>query len=102
MNHRYYWSLIALAASFVAEAQGYLESERWKGWVQPATEVYYDEVDRRMLLVDRQLDYVQFRYSPPGGGLKPTLVTRVPLSQLGTAKVIGFSRGEVVLDSASV
>ena len=101
MNHRYYWSLIALAASIGLRAQGYLESERWNGWVQPATEVYFDELDRRLLLVDRQLDYVQLRFSPSGGGLKPTQVQRIPLAQWGQARVTGFSQGLVVVDSSS-
>jgi outer membrane protein OmpA-like peptidoglycan-associated protein len=101
MNHRVFWSLSALVASVTLQAQGYLESERWVGWIQPSTEVYVDEDTRRMLLVDRQLDYVQLRYSAQGSGLKPTQIQRIPLSKWGSATVLGFSRGEVVVDSSS-
>jgi hypothetical protein len=101
MNHRVFWSLSALVASVTLQAQGYLESERWVGWIQPSTEVYVDEDTRRLLLVDRQLDYVQLRYSAQGSGLKPTQIQRIPLSKWGSATVLGFSRGEVIVDSSS-
>ncbi len=101
MNHRVFWSLSALVASLAAQAQGYLESERWVGWLKPTTEVYVDEADRRVLLVDRQLDYVQLRYSPAGAGLKPTQIQRIPLSKWGSASILGFEQGAVVVDSAS-
>ena len=101
MNHRIFFLLSAFAVVYGVRAQGYLESERWLGYAKPTTEVYYDEADKRLLLVDQQLDYLQLRYAAKGNGLKPTQIQRIPLKKLGSAQILGFSQGRVIVDSAS-
>jgi len=101
MNHRIFFLLSALSVVYGVRAQGYLESERWLGYAKPTTEVYYDEAEKRLLLVDQQLDYLQLRYAPRGKGLKPTQIQRIPLAKWGSARILGFSQGRVIVDSAS-
>ena len=101
MNHRIFFLLSAFAVVYGVRAQGYLESERWLGYAKPTTEVYYDEADKRLLLVDQQLDYLQLRYAAKGNGLKPTQIQRIPLKKWGSAQILGFSQGRVIVDSAS-
>jgi hypothetical protein len=76
MNHRLFFLLSAFSVVYGVRAQGYLESERWLGYAKPTTQVYYDEAEKRLLFVDQQLDYLQFRYAPRGTGLKPTQIQR--------------------------
>ena len=76
MNHRIFFLLSAFAVVYGVRAQGYLESERWLGYAKPTTEVYYDEADKRLLLVDQQLDYLQLRYAAKGKGLKPLIALK--------------------------
>lgn len=101
MNHRILFLLSAFAVVYGVRAQGYLESERWVGYAKPTTEVYYDEAEKRLLLVDQQLDYLQLRYAPQGKGLKPTQIQRIPLAKWGSARILGFSQGKIIVDSAS-
>jgi len=101
MNHRLFFLLSALSVVYGVRAQGYLESERWLGYAKPTTQVYYDEAEKRLLFVDQQLDYLQFRYAPRGKGLKPTQIQRIPLKKWGSARILGFSQGRVIVDSAS-
>jgi outer membrane protein OmpA-like peptidoglycan-associated protein len=101
MNHRIFFLLSAFAVVYGVRAQGYLESERWLGYAKPTTEVYYDEADKRLLLVDQQLDYLQLRYAAKGKGLKPTQIQRIPLAKWGSARILGFSQGRIIVDSAS-
>lgn len=101
MNYRIFFLLSAFAVVYGVRAQGYLESERWVGYAKPTTEVYYDEAEKRLLLVDQQLDYLQLRYAPQGKGLKPTQIQRIPLAKWGSAQILGFSQGRIIVDSAS-
>ena len=101
MKLRFLMFFAAMCATASAHGQGLLESERWVGWLEPATKVYYDGEDRRIVLVDEKLDYVQFRFNDFGGGLKPNRLLRVPKASWGKAQIIGFESGSIYVDSAS-
>jgi len=101
MKRRFSIFFAAYTLAATVNAQGLLESERWVGWLEPKTQVYYDGDDRRILLVDEKLDYIQFRFNDLSSGIKPTRIQRVTKAIWGSAKVLGFESGSVYVDSAS-